>query len=123
MARVIVSLWAASPLPGLSQASPAWLDTFENRLEMLALTQTLNAEILASPTATLSLEKWCRDHKMADHPIVLARAIAGIKKAPASDQLQRLQVTSAADVNYRASSCDVEATSSQRPITGTCPAA
>jgi hypothetical protein len=98
---LIVSLWAASPLPGLGQVSPAWLDTFENRLEMLALTQTLNAEILASPSATLSLEKWCRDHKMADDPIVLARAIAGLNKAPASEQLQRLQVTSAADVRYR----------------------
>ena len=68
---------------------------------MLALTQTLNAEILASPSATLSLEKWCRDHKMADDPVVLARPIAGIDKAPASEQLQRLQVTSAAEVKYR----------------------
>ena len=62
---LIVSLWAASPLAGVAQTAPIWLDTFENRLEMLALTQTLNAEILASPSATLSLEKWCRDHKMA----------------------------------------------------------
>ena len=98
---LIVSLWAASPLAGVAQTAPIWLDTFENRLEMLALTQTLNAEILASPSATLSLEKWCRDHKMADDPVVLARPIAGIDKAPASEQLQRLQVTSAAEVKYR----------------------
>jgi hypothetical protein len=98
---LIVGIWAGSPLPGLGQTNSAWLDTFENRLEMLALTQTLNGEILASSSATLSLEKWCRDHKMADDPTVLARPAAGVNKAPGSEQLQRLRVTSAADVTYR----------------------
>lgn len=78
---LIVSLWAPAPL-GLAQTAPTRLDTYESRLEMLALTQTLNAEILASSSATQSLEKWCRDHKMADDPIIVARVIAGIDKVP-----------------------------------------
>jgi chorismate-pyruvate lyase len=97
---LIVSLWAPAPL-GLAQTAPTSLDTYESRLEMLALTQTLNAEILASSSATQSLEKWCRDHKMADDPIIVARVIAGIHKVPTVEQLQRLQVTSVSDVNYR----------------------
>jgi chorismate-pyruvate lyase len=98
---LIVSLSAAAPLLGLVQAAPTWLDTFESRLEILALTQTLNAEILASASATQSLERWCRDHKMADDPIIVARVISGSDKAPTVEQLQRLQVASVSDVKYR----------------------
>jgi hypothetical protein len=51
---------------GLSfaQAGP-WPDTLVSRLEALALIETLNAEILASRSATLTLEKWCADHGLA----------------------------------------------------------
>ena len=98
---LIVSLCAAVPLLASAQTGATWFDTFESRLEMLALTQTLNAEILASSSATQSLEKWCRDHRMAADPIIVARAIAGIDKVPTVEQLQRLQVTSISDVKYR----------------------
>ena len=99
--RVALIVSVCLPLLGLAQAAPAWLDTFESRLEILALTQTLNAEILASASATQSLEKWCRDHKMADDPIIVARVISGIDKVPTVEQLQRLQVASVSDVKYR----------------------
>jgi hypothetical protein len=68
---------------------------------MLALAQTLNAEILASPSATQSLEAWCHDHKMADDPVVAAHRIVGADLTPTAEQLQRLQVTSAGEVKYR----------------------
>ena len=45
---LIVSLWTAGPLLGLAQTGSTSVDTFESRLEILALMQTLNAEILAS---------------------------------------------------------------------------
>ena len=99
---LIVILSAVMPLLGLGQpAATTWLDTFESRLEILALTQALNAEILAGSSATQSLEKWCRDHKMAADPIIVARVMAGVDKAPTSEQLQRLQVTTANDVKHR----------------------
>jgi chorismate-pyruvate lyase len=98
---LIVSLWVAPLPPGHAQTAPRWPDTFESRLEVLALTQTLNAEILASPSATRSLEKWCRDHKMAADPLIIAHAIPGVDKAPAPEQLRRLQVASGSDVKYR----------------------
>jgi len=40
------------------QERPAWPDTPVARLEALALIQTLHADILASPSATLSLERY-----------------------------------------------------------------
>jgi len=98
---LIVSLCAAAQLFGAAQTASTFVDTFESRLEMLALTQTLNAEILASPSASQSLENWCRDHKMAGNPTIVARMIAGVDKVPTAEQLQRLQVTSVSDVKYR----------------------
>ncbi|HVG23388.1 MAG TPA: hypothetical protein VND45_04480, partial [Thermoanaerobaculia bacterium] len=40
-----------------------WSDTYEARLEVLALLQTLNADILAGSSATATLERWCREHE------------------------------------------------------------
>jgi len=63
----------------------AWPDTFESRLEALALIQTLNAEILGSRSATLSLEKWCRDHRLAEPPKIVAHVISDVDKAPTAE--------------------------------------
>lgn len=98
---VVIGVWAAASLRGLAQEGPAWTDTFESRLEILALTQTLSADILASSSATRSLEKWCRDHEMASDPTIAARVVARDEKAATAEQLQRLQVDSASDVKYR----------------------
>ncbi|MSV27760.1 MAG: hypothetical protein EXQ52_03320 [Bryobacterales bacterium] len=80
---------------------PKWPDTSVTRLQALALIQSLNAEILGSRSATLSLEKWCRDHKLAAEPRIVARVIGVVYVAPASEQLERLEVTSAGEVKYR----------------------
>jgi chorismate-pyruvate lyase len=98
---VFILLWTTAPQAGVAQRATAWVDTYESRLEVLALTQTLNADILASNSATQSLEKWCRDHKMADDPAIVARVIPGADRAPTAEQLQRLQVARAGDVKYR----------------------
>ena len=50
-----------------SAAEPApWPDSFAGRLEALALIETLNADLLAHDSATLTLERWCADHRLAD---------------------------------------------------------
>jgi chorismate-pyruvate lyase len=98
---VIGALLASAPLLAFAQTASPWLDTFKSRLEILALMQTLNADILASPSATQSLEKWCRDHKMTNDPRIVARLINGLPKIPTVEQLQRLQVTSTSEVKYR----------------------
>jgi hypothetical protein len=92
---------SASVAPAFAQAAPVWPDTFESRVEALALMQTLNADILGSSSATLTLEKWCRDHRMADEPAIMARLVEGIDKAPTAEQLQRLRVSRRDQVQYR----------------------
>jgi len=65
------------------------------------LAQTLSAEILASSSATLTLEKWCADHAMAAEPKIVARLLRGDDKPASFDTLARLGVTSNADIKYR----------------------
>ena len=84
-----------------ANAQPVWPDTFLSRLETLALIQTLNAEILASKSATQSLEKWCRDHKLAAEPKILAHLIPNTYKAPTAEQVQHLQVADQEQIKYR----------------------
>ena len=98
---VIGAVLASAPLLLLAQSSSTRPDTFESRLEILALMQTLNAEILSSPSATQSIEKWCRDHKMSDDPRIVARLVKGADKVPTAEQLERLQVTDGNEVKYR----------------------
>jgi chorismate-pyruvate lyase len=98
---VIGALLASPPLRALAQTPSPWPDTFESRLQILALMQTLNADILASPSATQSLEKWCRDHKMTNEPRIVAHLVNGLHKVPTAEQLRRLQVTSPNEIKYR----------------------
>jgi hypothetical protein len=70
-------------------------------LAALALMQSLNADILSSPSATLSLEKWCRDHKLAREPKIVARSIRNDVKVPTAEQRRRLQINDAEQVKYR----------------------
>jgi hypothetical protein len=100
--RLLIITVALSPsVPARAQAPPSWPDTFVARLEALALIQTLNAEILGSRSATLSLEKWCRDHRLASEPEILAHAVTGVSKSVTAEQRQRLEITDREEVKYR----------------------
>jgi hypothetical protein len=88
-------------VPLHAQEAPPWPDTFTARLEALALIQTLNAEILGSRSATLTLENWCRSHRLAEEPRILAHIVTGVSKVPTAEQLQRLDVTEQDEVKYR----------------------
>lgn len=83
------------------QESPAWPDTYVARLQALALVETLNAEVLASRSATLTLEDWCRDHQLAKEPKMVAELVRGVTKGSTGEQRERLQVTSEGEVKYR----------------------
>ena len=89
------------PPPAAVSRIEGWPDTFVARLEALALVQTLNAELLASRSATQTLEKWCGDHRLADEPKIVARLIPGAMKPPTAEQRQRLQVGLADALTYR----------------------
>ena len=100
-AVLIVALCFPIAFHALERQRLQWRDTFESRLEILALLQSLNGEILASSSATRTLEAWCGEHRMADDPKIVAMKVAGIRKEPSAEQLQRLVVRDASDVQYR----------------------
>jgi hypothetical protein len=83
-----------------AQTPPPWPDSYVARVGALALIQSLNAEILGSRSATLTLEKWCGDHNLAAPPRISAQLTAGEDKVADSEQRKRLQVTDEV-VKYR----------------------
>jgi hypothetical protein len=81
-----------------------WADTPLARLEALALIQTLNADILSSASATLILERWCRDHELAPNPVIVAHRLDDVaESAPTASAAVRhdLDVTADETVRYR----------------------
>ena len=83
------------------KSAPVWPDSYLTRLEALAIIQTLNGELLASRSATLTLEKWCADHKLATEPKILAKLIRGHEKPASAETRQRLQVSAEEPVKHR----------------------
>jgi len=83
------------------QGAPAWPDTYEARVQALALIQTLSAKILSSRSATTTLEEWCRDHKLADTPTIVADLVPGTPTPATPEQRQRLQVNEHEPITYR----------------------
>jgi chorismate-pyruvate lyase len=84
-----------------AQDAPPWPDTYVARLQALALVETINAEVLASRSATLTLESWCRDHRLATDPTIVADLLKDTAKPATPDLRERLQVTAQEEVKYR----------------------
>lgn len=95
-----IVLALAGPLPAMAQTR-LWHDDFLSRVEVLALMQSLNAALLASRSATSTLEKWCADHKMAAEPKLVARRVAGPDKPPSAETRERLRLAADETVKYR----------------------
>jgi chorismate-pyruvate lyase len=97
----IVAVFLLLTFPARGRPRLAWGDTFESRVEILALLQTLNGEILAGSSATKTLEEWCGQHRLAAEAKVVARRVSGVRKEPSAEQLQRLGVSDPSAVQYR----------------------
>jgi len=96
-----LSLAALCFLLSISAFAQRRADTYESRLEVLALMQTLNGDLLAASSATRTLETWCGEHHLAAEPKIVATKIDGVRKEPSAEQLQRLDVRDASQVRYR----------------------
>ena len=102
MTRVAsITLCLLLALPAPARAPQPWRDSYRSRLEILALLQSLNANILAASSATRSLESWCGEHHMAEPAKVVAVQVRGAAKAPSAEQLARLDVHDPSEVRYR----------------------
>jgi hypothetical protein len=99
-----LALAVSVPLAAAHADSPSpWPDTPVARLEALALIETLNAEILASRSATFTLEKWCGDHHLSGsaEPKITARQIDAKARPPTAEQRQRLDVGPSDEIKVR----------------------
>ncbi|WP_082928994.1 hypothetical protein [Rhizobium aegyptiacum] len=74
---------------GLSIRSQ-WLNTPASRVEALAVLQTLNANLLSNASATLTLDRWCAAHKLAEEGSkIVAQRVRGQDK-PADEHIREL---------------------------------
>jgi chorismate-pyruvate lyase len=108
MTRYWLLLWLTVPLlnptpaaPEAADAAPGWPDGLVPRLEAQLLLQTLNADLLSHDSATVTLEHWCAEHRLASPPRVVAERVPGTDKAPTEEQRRELGVTAGEPVRYR----------------------
>ena len=85
----------ASPAPG------SWPDTPVARLEALAELQTLNADLLSHDSATLTLDRWCARHHLADGAKTVADRVRGHDKPPPATVRDQLHVETGQPIAYR----------------------
>jgi hypothetical protein len=69
---------------------PQRADDQASRAGLLALLQTLNADLLSHDSATLTLERWCADHHLAPTPHVVVQRVHDADQAIPADLLARL---------------------------------
>jgi chorismate-pyruvate lyase len=98
---VLASLLPASIAGAEENGAHPWKDGFTARLEALALLQTLNADLLSNDSATLTLERWCASHDLANPPRIVAERVHGSDKTPTTEQRQLLAVDATEPINYR----------------------
>lgn len=105
--KLILACSLASAMPPSLRAEapaaermPVWPDTFVSRVEVLALLETLDVELLSHDSATLTLEHWCDVHRLASPPRVIAERVPLEKPLPA-DQRAVLGIGAAETVRYR----------------------
>ena len=85
-----------------SAAEPApWPDSLVGRLEALALIESLNVDLLAHDSATLTLERWCADHRLADPARIVAERVSGADKPASAEVREALDVKPGEPLGYR----------------------
>jgi hypothetical protein len=94
-------LWLMA-MASASAAGPApWPASFVGRLEALALIESLNADLLAHDSATLTLERWCADHRLADPALIVAERVHDGDKSATAEVRAALDVKPDEPLGYR----------------------
>ena len=98
LAAALLLLEAARALAADPQP---WPGSFVGRLEALALVETLDADLLSHDSATLTLERWCADHGIADPPRILAERVRDTMKPASAEVRAALDVKPDEKLGYR----------------------
>jgi chorismate-pyruvate lyase len=80
---------------------PGWSDAPATRVKALALLQTLNATLLSSHSATVTLQQWCAAHALAPEARIRARRDSMVRKPADADIRTPLQVGPDETIAYR----------------------
>jgi len=91
---------AALALPSAAFADE-WPASFLARVEAMALIETLNAELLSNPSATLTLERWCGAHRLAAEAKISAHLLRGEDKQITPEDRSLLAIAPDEPVRYR----------------------
>jgi hypothetical protein len=95
-----VGVLLAAMAAGAAETAP-WPAGFVGRLEALALIETLNADLLAHDSATLTLERWCADHRLADPAQIVAERVHDADKVATAEVRAALDVKPNEPLGYR----------------------
>ena len=91
----------AAPTSNAQTAPAAWSDSFTTRLEALALLQSLNADLLSHDSETLTLDRGCAAHHLAEPATVAAERVHDVNKLPTAAQRELLRVSPTEPIGYR----------------------
>lgn len=91
----------ALAVASVAAARDGWPDTPLARTQALAELQTLNADLLSHPSATLTLERWCGAHHLATPAKVVAHRVQGADKSLPPDGRALLGIGPDEPVRYR----------------------
>jgi chorismate-pyruvate lyase len=94
-------LLAATLLVGCASQPPSQSDNHLARVEILALLQTLNADLLSHDSATQTLERWCADHRLADPARIVVKRVRDADKPIPADLRSRLAPGGDETIGYR----------------------
>jgi chorismate-pyruvate lyase len=81
--------------------TPAWPDTYVARLEVLALLQSLNANLLSHESATQTLTDWCAAHHLSTATKITAQRVKDADKPADAEVLAALKVAPGTPIRYR----------------------
>jgi len=97
-----VALVASGALAlGACASTPCRAPDYVARLESLALLQSFNADLLSHDSATLTLERWCADHRLAEPARIVAQRVRDADKPLPETLRARLDIGADEPVHYR----------------------
>jgi hypothetical protein len=99
LAAALILLFTAA-IASAAESAP-WPDSFVGRLEALALIESFNADLLAHDSATLTIERWCADHRLADPPRIVAERVTDGAKPASAEVREALDVKPDEPLGYR----------------------
>jgi hypothetical protein len=97
----VAAVLVLNAAPALADGPQRWPNSFVGRLEALALIEGLDGELLAHDSATLTLERWCAEHRLADPALIVAERVRDAAKPASAELRAALDVKPDEPLGYR----------------------